>query len=378
MRTLLKLIASGMIVSLFVPGICSGQESSNTTLVGRWAGGLCHAVDSKNKIACTVNGGYLEVLDVLDPANPVTRGRIIVPGIVGAVAIGNGYAYVLSGVIRGNLPVLSIVDISDPAGPVEAGSLELTGSANDIKVSGTCAYVVNGGGGLRIIDISNPASPVEVGFFKGNYSPWGVAVRGNYVYAACSGSGLNIFDVTDPAQPVEAGFLYLGYSFTLALNGDVLYLPSSDKGLGIVNIADPGKPVLIGTFDMGNALGVACVNNLVYVTDYDAGLYIIRNDVQTGINNEYAPVDPDPILESNFPNPFSMVTNINYTIPVGGFVKLAVFDLAGNEVRTLVNKQLPAGKYSVTFDAGDLPEGIYIYRLRAGRSEQSRKMILLR
>jgi hypothetical protein len=51
---------------------------------------------------------------------------------------------------------------------------------------------------------------------------------------------------------------------------------------------------------------------------------------------------------------------------VSSFVNLAVFDLTGRKVKTLVNKHQPIGKYSVSFDAADLDGGFYFYRLQAG------------
>ena len=90
-----------------------------------------------------------------------------------------------------------------------------------------------------------------------------------------------------------------------------------------------------------------------------------------------------PVVESitlfpNYPNPFNPVTNINYSLPFKGNVKLTVFDITGREVKTLVNQSQNSGYYSVSFDASDFASGIYIYKLQAGSFEQSRKMILLR
>jgi hypothetical protein len=231
---------------------------------------------------------------------------------------------------------------------------------------------------LRIIDISNPASPFELGSLDG-VSAFGMVLKGNYLYAAASSNGFYIIDVTDPAHPVKNGTVaWGGFTFTLAQIGEFLYVPTYHKGLGIFNISDPVNPLVAGSYDIGNALGVTCANDLVYVTENEVGLFIFRNNLQTGTNNELALVNPDIHLEINFPNPFSTVTNISYTLQAGNFVKLAVFDLTGHEVKSLVNKHQPSGSYSVTFDAGDLPEGIYVYRLQSGRSEQSLKMVLLR
>jgi hypothetical protein len=81
-------------------------------------------------------------------------------------------------------------------------------------------------------------------------------------------------------------------------------------------------------------------------------------------------------LEQNFPNPFNPTTDLRFTIADLRFVTLKVFDVLGKEVATLVNDQLPAGSYDVTFDARSLSSGVYFYRLSAGGIVQTKKMIL--
>jgi hypothetical protein len=83
-------------------------------------------------------------------------------------------------------------------------------------------------------------------------------------------------------------------------------------------------------------------------------------------------------LEQNYPNPFNPTTNIKYSVPENGFVKLAVYNLIGEEVKVLVNGQLNPGFYEIEFDAAYLPSGIYFYRIQAGNFNQTKKMILLK
>jgi len=59
-------------------------------------------------------------------------------------------------------------------------------------------------------------------------------------------------------------------------------------------------------------------------------------------------------------------------------VRLVVCDVLGREVRTLVDEEKQRGRYSVTFDASDLPSGVYLYRMVAGDFTQVRKMVAVR
>ncbi|MEX0608607.1 MAG: M20/M25/M40 family metallo-hydrolase [Balneolaceae bacterium] len=87
-------------------------------------------------------------------------------------------------------------------------------------------------------------------------------------------------------------------------------------------------------------------------------------------------------LSPNYPNPFNPSTIINYSLNKATHVELSVYNVVGQEVARLVNGSQTAGVHSVTFDAnnisGELTSGVYIYRLKAGESVMSRKMILLK
>jgi len=83
-------------------------------------------------------------------------------------------------------------------------------------------------------------------------------------------------------------------------------------------------------------------------------------------------------LEQNYPNPFNPVTNIKFSVPKTGIVKLTVFDAAGRETATLFNGELSAGTYNYDFDASHLASGIYFYKLESGDFTQTKKMVLVK
>lgn len=90
-------------------------------------------------------------------------------------------------------------------------------------------------------------------------------------------------------------------------------------------------------------------------------------------------------LSQNYPNPFSKgsggnsSTVISYQLPKSEFVSLKVYDVLGNEIIELVNKEQSAGNYNVNFSANaELAAGVYFYRLQAGNFVQTKKMMLIK
>lgn len=81
-------------------------------------------------------------------------------------------------------------------------------------------------------------------------------------------------------------------------------------------------------------------------------------------------------LGPNYPNPFGPRTTIAYSLAEPGPVRLDVFDVLGRRVATLLDGTRPAGPDTVTFDAGDLPSGVYFYRLEAGGRSATRRMMI--
>ena len=83
-------------------------------------------------------------------------------------------------------------------------------------------------------------------------------------------------------------------------------------------------------------------------------------------------------LSQNYPNPFNPTTSIQFGIPKEGFVKLSVFNVIGQEVKVLVNKNMSAGNYKVNFDASKLNSGMYLYRIEAADYMSVKKMLLVK
>ena len=81
-------------------------------------------------------------------------------------------------------------------------------------------------------------------------------------------------------------------------------------------------------------------------------------------------------MQQNFPNPFNPSTLIKYTIPKSGYVKLVVFNLLGQAVAVIHEGVQTFGTYEFEFKIGELPSGIYFYRIQAPDFVETKKMIV--
>ena len=118
-------------------------------------------------------------------------------------------------------------------------------------------------------------------------------------------------------------------------------------------------------------------------TDSTLGVIKLRNlcfdSSPVGISNS----DPKSThaifsLSQNYPNPFNPSTKIKFNVPIAGQVSLVVYNSLGQEVKTLVSEEKDVGSYEVSFNASNLPSGIYFCKIRAGDFVETKKMILMK
>ena len=100
-------------------------------------------------------------------------------------------------------------------------------------------------------------------------------------------------------------------------------------------------------------------------------------------SNENTIVQTKDYLHQNYPNPFNPETTINYQLPENSNVELAVYNLKGQKVKTLVNETLESGNHTVIWNGKDdnsksVSSGIYFYKMKTGNHVETKKMILMK
>jgi len=243
--------------------------------------------------------------------------------------------------------------------------------------------------------------------------PWGLSIRDVNTIAAASSDTLQIrnLSLTADLQPsgsgsvhdegrwagVTAWFNTAGYDnsssvirFPIAVgltNMENLNAPNPVPAPGseLIGSADFSSEYLAsgfdvttyrGAFDPGKTLGqqwtAGWTNFNPQNTDYNA------SSSTTDIEIVLSEVPASFTLEQNYPNPFNPSTTIRFSLPVRDIITLKVYNVLGQEVATLLNGELLAGRYEATFNASALASGMYIYRLQGQSFSQTMKMMLVK
>jgi len=164
----------------------------------------------------------------------------------------------------------------------------------------------------------------------------------------------------------------------LETHGD-FKLGNSDKWNGIVfcpngNISLGTSCQITGAIWASGEISIGNSSKIYYrVTSLN------KQSVYNGSSEELINVIPgEYTLEQNYPNPFNPSTTINYQLPDNSHVTLQIYDILGNLITTLVDKDMEAGYHNVTWNAGSLASGVYIYRLVSGSFVATKKLLLMK
>jgi hypothetical protein len=237
----------------------------------------------------------------------------------------------------------------------------------------------NGGDGwMRIMTFSPSLGTITVETF----SPTRDGGAGEYKSGDNSDFVLNL----PTPFPVELAF------FTGSLNGNGIELrwrtetEVNNYGFDIERTKDNADWLTIGFAEGHGNSNSPKQYNFIDADINQSGTYFYRlkqidNDgtyeysdvvsIEVGVPNNF-------YLSQNYPNPFNPETRIDFTLPEKQLISLRIYNTLGELVRELVNEVKEAGSYSVTFDASNLPSGVYIYRLQTSSFSANKKMTLLK
>jgi len=159
---------------------------------------------------------------------------------------------------------------------------------------------------------------------------------------------------------------------TGGIDTDTLFT-DPDGGVGIIGTGSMElQPQEMRTVYMAIVVGADESSMLANMTLAEGHYATITDVKQTGFEL------PEYRLNQNYPNPFNPSTLISFTIPQRENVALDVFNLLGQKVTSIINREMDGGSYDIRFDASSLSAGIYFYTLKAGSFISTKKMMLIK
>lgn len=156
-----------------------------------------------------------------------------------------------------------------------------------------------------------------------------------------------------------------------------------NSGFEIPPFSEYSIPIIFNPVEGGDISGVLYINSGDLYGNTFARLEL-NGYGKISVSTEDGTNLPEKFeLDQNFPNPFNPITEIEFSIPNDSDVNIVIFDVMGNEVKTLVNEFKPVGQYKVIWDGNydtgqSVSAGIYFYKLQAGDFIQTRKIVLLK
>jgi hypothetical protein len=219
--------------------------------------------------------------------------------------------------------------------------------------------------------------------FTGDYAITATSTNANilaYASRFASGeTGVVIVNRSETAQVVKinptdlgVGNQYYTYSLTGGTDNGDFSLYVSVNGVGPTGTQWGPRASLAtipaNAYAIDNNIAINSPGLSVQFIMVDAGTNIVS--VSPEIKNQFA--------VTNYPNPFSAITAIQFQTSTNTSVSLDVFNQTGKKVTSLVNGVLPLGTHSFDFDGSMLPGGMYYYQLKIGNDSTTRKMILVK
>jgi choice-of-anchor B domain-containing protein len=357
-------------------------------------------------------GGGLYIADARDKAHVQTVGKISYSGsgTHNAWVTKDRRFAVTTDEIGSTAKSLKIWDISQlpslPTSPTAAfgplpGQIE-----HNITIRGDYAYVAWYSAGVRVVDLADPELPVDAGNFdtspttSGYNGVWGIYpfFPSGKIIAGDMQNGLWVFRFTGlpPREPVHllepADGDTVGGPVAPVLRWSHPAPSSADPHTFLVHLrggsVDDTLATADSTIDLAGGAGLqagetyrwSVITKDEWNMTASADTFSFVYGLQTGVGESPAVPLAFGLLQ-NYPNPFNGETQIAYSVPGRGGsvpVSLVVVDMLGRTIATIVDGMQPPGDHRVGFVASSLPSGVYLYRLRAGGREATRKMILLR
>ena len=385
-------------------------EASGTFLIGTWGGNIYRSENDTTWIL--LNNGQMDEVDYIWAIMKKPNGKIFVGTERGVyISEDNGTTWKQTNFTEGDVRCLAYYKNEIYAGTWGNGLYKSTDDGitwhkveNSIPKASVVGLAVDKKGNLFI-------GTFDVGLYKstdGGETVTQLDIEYPYIwtlgksesgiiYAGTYGNGL--YSSADEGATwgrefaVEANYIY-----AVRTQDNRIYATSWESGVytGVIKTRSAkyqyphvASGSTVDWYDMGlSGFGVSSIlpdksGKYVYAGTSRGEIYRSSTSItsvkkQSSLPHQFA-------LKQNYPNPFgkvtkhaSNITTIEYKIPKSTFVTLTVYDVLGRRIKTIVHQRMKAGTYKTSFNAENLPSGVYFYTLKADGFITTRKMLLIK
>lgn len=288
---------------------------------------------------------------------------------------------------------LEIEDRSNPRYPSSANQLFAGRAVRDLAVIGDWAYISVYGMGVTVCDVSDPLNPLSWGALVLNPEPSIVESAGSILMCVVGGD-VYFYDATNARVPNRLGIASSGSTINdISARGSMFYATTDEGSILVGDASDLTAPKFVREYTPPRA-SVASIelHPTGFYTWEEGEIYSYVPDCTdqggetVGIDDEDdapVPAVTDFSLHPAVPNPFNPETRLSFTLERTESVVLAIYDLAGKRVRSLVAGVTEAGHHAVTWGGEDargvrMASGVYLARLETPRAVEVRKLVMIK
>lgn len=263
--------------------------------------------------------------------------------------------------------MIPVMVLSYSTGPIDGR----TGAPGELTCWDGChsSFPLNSGDGSLSISgpdffVAGQTYTITIQIEDPGQSRWG------FEFTPLNIGTITITDATNTQMSISGENTYVKHTST----GTHAGTPNGPTSWSFDWTAPANPPSTVTFYAAGNGAN----NNGLNTGDYIYTTSFTSNLITSAVGDDPFASLPTHVGAANYPNPFNASTTISYNLPISGHTTLEIYNIQGQRVETLVDNTQSAGQYSVVWNAGQVPSGLYFYRLTIDNKSVTNKMTLLK
>jgi len=251
----------------------------------------------------------------------------------------------------------------------------------DVEFKNDFLYASDFHGSYHVYRLNDSSSPNYIASIQSSEDGGnGIEIVDNYLLAADATSGLSVINISNPKNPVLENKYATVWGMDIKIDNDIAYMSDGRGKLKVFDISRLPELSLIDSLNHGGYwTSLYFEDNYLYSIDMYNGVYIYQTReteddllAKSAVNNEIKPFETG--ISGNYPNPFNSATEITFSVKEKTSVDVSIYNILGKKMETLISDNLPAGEFTLRWETGDSPSGVYLVVMQAGDERYTKKI----